>query len=130
MAAANRRLAREVQEVQEELRRLHQDLQATSVNTNRVAKKEISTPKFDGEGDARQFVELFKMVADANQWDRNTGILNFHLALDSSVRRGVTGESVEQLCESLLEKYSITRQEARAALKKASTSPGRRSAYI
>ena len=60
---------------------------------------------------------MFAEVAEANQWDNNDRTLHLKLALKGTAAECAQGETAEEIAESLMNRYQLTREEARRELR-------------
>ena len=80
-------------------------------------RKPIPAPKFDGTSDVRRFLQTFAEVAEQNQWDDEERSLHLKLALQGTAADCVQGDTAEQMVESLLTRFQLSREEARRELR-------------
>ena len=80
-------------------------------------RKPIPAPKFDGTSDVRRFLQTFSEVAEQNQWDDEERSLHLKLALQGTAADCVQGDTAEQMVESLLTRFQLSREEARRELR-------------
>lgn len=87
-------------------------------------RKPIPAPKFDGTSDVRKFLQTFAEVAEQNQWDDEERNLHLKLALQGTAADCVQGDTTEQIAESLLTRFQLSREEARRELRNLKLKPG------
>ena len=82
-----------------------------------VRRKPIPAPKFDGTSDVRKFLQTFAEVAEQNQWDDQERTLHLKLALQGTAAECVQGDTADELAESLVTRFQLSREEARRELR-------------
>ena len=80
-------------------------------------RKPISAPTYDGMTDVRKFLQTFGEVAQQNAWDDDERTLHLKLALKGPAADCAHGDTAEEIAESLLTRYELTREEARRELR-------------
>ncbi len=108
--------AEQVQALQETVEAQAGELAALRGLVRGPQRHEVKAPKFSGR-DIEQFLDTFETVRVANDWDNGTASLHFKLSLEGSTSLGVTGETYEELRQSLRRKYQPNQEEARALLR-------------
>ena len=76
----------------------------------RRRRRPLAAPSFDGTSDVRKFLETF------NQIDLEKA-LYFKLALRGTTADCTHGETFEEMAESLLTRFELSKEEARKELK-------------
>ena len=89
----------------------------TLVQELRGRRRPLAAPSFDGIGDVRRFLETFNQVAEANGWRDEERALQFKLTLRGTAADCIQGETFEEMCESLLSRLELSREEARRELR-------------
>ena len=84
---------------------------------NNQNRKPVSCPTFDGSTDVSRFLQIFAEVAEANKWDNNERALRLKLALKGTAAECAHGETAEEIAESLMSRYQLTREESRRELR-------------
>ena len=79
-------------------------------------RKPLPAPKFDGTSTIRKFLQTFAEVAEQNHWDDEERNLRLKLALQGTAADCVQGDTVEQIAESLLTRFQLSREEVRREL--------------
>ena len=87
------------------------------VNGLNNRRKPIPSPIFDGTTDVRKFLHTFGEVAEANHWDDDERSLQLKLALRGTAAECAQGETTEEIAESLVNRFQLTREEARRELR-------------
>jgi molybdopterin-binding protein len=77
----------------------------------------LPTPEFDGKTDVTRFRRTFEEVAEASEWDPAERALRLKLALRGTAADYVQGETYDELMLSLVNRFEMTAEEARRALK-------------
>lgn len=72
----------------------------------------VKLPRYDGGSDVRKFLEIFNEVRQINEWTDGEAALHLRLALDGSANECVTGNTIEELQNSLITRYQMTQEEA------------------
>ena len=80
-------------------------------------RKPVTCPTFDGTTDVRKFLQMFAEVARANQWDEEDRTLHLKLALKGTAAECAQGETAEEVAEYLVNRFQLTREEARRELR-------------
>lgn len=57
--------------------------------TQVLATKQLPTPSFDGQGDARQFVDRFRTVVRLNGWPEEEAHFRLHTTLAGAAAKGL-----------------------------------------
>ena len=119
-------MAEELQAVRDQLEALRLEVAAAGVQRDAIERianavqpraPMIKPPKFTGREDIRQFLETFDTVRETNQWNDGAAALRLKLALEGTAKVGVSGNTLEEIRNSLLQKYELTQDEARSALR-------------
>lgn len=119
-------MGEELQALREELATVQQQVAAAAGQNDlidRLAQAiqprqlNLKSPKFTGQEDVRQFLDTFITVRDANGWNDGVSALRLKLALEGTAKIGVTGNTFAEVRDSLLQKYELTQDEARSALR-------------
>ena len=87
------------------------------INGMNNRRKPVSCPTFDGTTDVRKFLQMFAEVARANQWDEEDRTLHLKLALKGTAAECAQGETAEEVAEYLVNRFQLTREEARRELR-------------
>lgn len=80
-------------------------------------RRSVKVPRFDGRSSVAKFLEVFEEVRDINRWDDRETALQLKLALDGSARECVTGDTFEEMSDSLRARYELTQDMALRELK-------------
>ena len=80
-------------------------------------QRQIDSPRFDGTTDVRKFLQTFAEVAEANNWDDNERTLRLKLALQGTASECAHGDTADEIAESLINRFQLTREEARRELR-------------
>ena len=75
-------------------------------HTERIQRREIKPPTFDGGKEVRRFLEMFDAVKKNNRWTDEQAAVNLRLALEDSVAEGVQELAYEEAKTKTI--YSIT----------------------
>lgn len=84
---------------------------------NRVARKQLKVPDYDGESDVRTFIDLFEEVAQLNQWDDREKLLHMKLSLKGSARAAVNAGDYDNIRRSLIQRFETPMNTARKELR-------------
>ena len=87
-------------------------------------RKPIPAPKFDGTSDIRKFLQTSAEVAEQNQWDEEERTLHLKLALQGTASECVQGDTADEMAQSLLTRFQLSREEARRELRSLKLKPG------
>ena len=93
-------------------------------HTERIQRREVKPPTFDGGRDVRRFLEMFNDVEKNNQWAEEQAALNLRLALEDSVAKGVQGLTYEEAKTALQSCYELTINEAWQELRRVKPQKG------
>ena len=80
-------------------------------------RRQIDSPTFDGTTDVRKFLQTFAEVAEANNWGDHERTLRLKLALRGTASECAHGDTADEIAESLLNRFQLTREEARRELR-------------
>ena len=80
-------------------------------------RRQIESPTFDGTTDVRKFLQTFAEVAEANNWGDHERTLRLKLALRGTASECAHGGTADEIAESLLNRFQLTREEARRELR-------------
>lgn len=80
-------------------------------------RRHIDSPTFDGTTDVRKFLQTFAEVAEGNNWEDNERTLRLKLALKGTASECAHGDTADEIAESLLNRFQLTREEARRELR-------------
>lgn len=84
-----------------------------------AAQQRLKPPTFDGSTDIRNFINLFDQVRNQNQWTPEHSAIQLKLAVKHPASEGLLGETYEELCNCLMNRYEVTEEEARRQLRQA-----------
>ena len=84
----------------------------------------MPAPKFDGTADIRKFLQTFAEVAEQNQWDEEERTLHLKLALQGTASECVQGDTADEMAQSILTRFQLSREEARRELRSLKLKPG------
>ena len=87
------------------------------INGMHHRRKPVSCPTFDGTTDVQKFLQMFAEVARAYQWDEEDRTLHLKLALKGTAAECTQGETAEEVAEYLVNRFQLTREEARRELR-------------
>lgn len=90
----------------------------------RDVPRETKAPDYDGTTDVMRFLRTFHEVAELNQWPDEVSALKLKLALKGTAADHLQGETYEEMIESLRNRFEMTPEEARRALKRQKMAPG------
>ena len=79
-------------------------------------REEFKTPEFHGEGDVEYFIQQFKDVADANQWDEEATFLHLREALRDGARDCDQSVTTDGIYAALRARNGLFPREARSRL--------------
>ena len=94
------------------------------INGLQGRRKPISPPSYDGSTDVRKFLQTFGEVCETNGWDEDERALQLKLTLQGTALDCLQGDNIEGMVESLLNRFQLTREEARRELRNLKLSAG------
>ena len=115
-------MRRELAELIEQQRHLQQagrrdDLRELAAALQQPRQQKVKAPTYDGTKDIRKFFQTFEDVRRHNQWGDQQAALELKLSLGDKISESVQGITYAELREFLLQRYELSREEARRALK-------------
>lgn len=86
-------------------------------DTARQDRRLMQPAIFDGSSDVRQYLEDFDALVQHNRWNDNEATLQLRLALRGHAKDSASGDTYQELKESLLTRFEPTEEEARRELR-------------
>ena len=76
----------------------------------------FKAPRYDGKGDVELFLTQFHDVANANQWNAETAVLNLRLSLEKEATECGRGPDIASVTANLRARFGLTIRQARDRL--------------